>query len=193
MIDLFPIRDFIAANSDNASELRARWQNDSAQPRKESTPVNTATSNFLSELVSEQIEINDSVTRKAKSEADDAERVRIKSRETDLKRHFAKLIEKGEASVIKGEMYFDYAGSRYIVVLKDGSFRLHIGATVLATFNHDGDAVQTLAKVLSKLKAPDSNAVEAPQVSPEQVELSRLRDVTKRYVGVLDELKTVSR
>jgi hypothetical protein len=178
-----------------ADALRAKWaaEQQSAQPRKESIPVNTATSNFLSELVAEQIDLNDIAARSAKAIADDAERLRIKSRETDLKRHFSKLLEKGEASVIKGEMYFEYAGSRYIVVLKDGSFHLQIGATVLATFNHDGDAVQTLAKVLSKLKATDCNAVEAPQVSPEQIELSRLRDVVKRYVGVLDELKTVSR
>jgi hypothetical protein len=155
MSDLFPIRDFIAANSDNAGELRARWaaEQQSAQPRKESIPVNTATSNYLNELVAEQIEAIDTAARAAKSAADDAERARVKSLNADMKKHFAKLIDKSAATVSGGELYFDFNGEQYLVCLKNGSFSLQQGATVITTFNADGDAIQSLAKVLAKLKA----------------------------------------
>jgi hypothetical protein len=148
--DLFAIRDFIAANSDNAAELRARWQNESAQPEKESKPVTVSTSNFLTELVAEQVELSDALSRAAKAQADESERIRIKSLNSELKRHFGKLLDKGVGSVEAGEFRFAHAGTDYSVKMSNGNFVLATSARVIAQFGVDGDAVTSLAKVLAK-------------------------------------------
>jgi len=152
----YELRAMLLQHSDFPDELRAKWASEekqSAQPKKESIPVSTATSNFLSDLVSEQAEINERAVRKAKGEAEEAERIRVKALNDELKKHFSKLIDKSEGRIENGEFHFTFEGKKYHAFMSNGRFSLHGDGYSIGDFGVDGDAVTSLAKVLAKLKA----------------------------------------
>jgi hypothetical protein len=166
-------------------------------PKKAEAPkVSTTTStNFLDKLVSKRIE---AIKTERESVAAEAARTRnraIELAEQELEKKFAEFIRREIATVSDGALHFQYSGDSYSVALTGGAFVLS-GATIRDTKieGPSGNVEENLVNTLANLKLSDkSSQPVAPVVSPEQIELSRLRDVTKRYVGTLDELKTVSR
>ncbi len=194
------VQSMILANSTpaEADALRAKWaaeQNQSAEPRKESIPVSTATSNYLDKLVSKRIE-----TIKAERESVAAEAAKTRNRaielaEQELEKKFADLIRREIATVSDGALHFQSGGESYSVALTGGAYVLSC-ATIRDTKieGPSGSPEENLINTLATLKLSDkASQPVTPVVTAEQIELSRLRDVTKRYVGVLDELKTASR
>jgi hypothetical protein len=158
------VRSMILASlpPEEADALRAKWAAESKlskseeKPMSQSGPVGVA--NFLSELVAEQVELNESAARKAKADADESERTRVKALNTELKRHFGKLLDKGIGKLEGGEFRFSHSGTAYRVSMSEGAFLLtpdlkpntvNFGWKTLK-FGADGDAVTSLAKVLAK-------------------------------------------
>jgi thioesterase domain-containing protein len=112
MSDLFPVRDFIAANSDNPDELRARWAAEKITPKEETPKMS---SNLLTRLVDEQISAIEAAEAKAESAKREQETQLIAQKDQLLRKTFSRLIETGEAHVQAGYLYFDHAGRKFRV------------------------------------------------------------------------------
>lgn len=145
--ELHEVRAMILQDSDSPDDLRKRWLEQ--DKLKEIKPVTISTSNFLDELVQDEVERIESAARAAKAQADESERNRLKALNTELKRHFSRLLDKGVGTIESGAYHFDYAGRAHSVKLVEGQFQL-CGPSKPVKFSVDGDAVTALAKVLAK-------------------------------------------
>jgi hypothetical protein len=208
------VQSMILANStpEEAEILRKKWSaeahqhtercfiegygcGDSIAPTKESKPVSIATStSYLDKLVSKRIQAIQDERDNIAVEAAKARQRAMESAERELEKKFADFIRREIATVSDGALHFQQGGESYSVALTGGVFVLS-GSTIRDTKieGPSGSPEENLVNTLANLKLSDKLSQHvAPVVSPEQIELSRLRDVTKRYVGTLDELKRIS-
>jgi hypothetical protein len=146
--DLFPIRDFIAANSDNASELRARWQTESSPPKKEK-PMQTAAKTYLETRVAEKL--GELETQRIEGERAEALRKAnaLKSANDTVRLAFKDLLNRDAASVSDGRLHFTYRGKDYSAFVREGAWYLVDGEREIK-FAGSGPATENLIETLAK-------------------------------------------
>jgi hypothetical protein len=189
------------SSPEDADLLRQKWaaeQNRIFDPTQEfkkvSAPMTTATStNYLDKLVSKRIEAIKTERERIADEAAKARNRAIELAEQELERKFADFIRREIGTVSDGALHFQYSGESYSVALTGGAYVLS-GATIRDTKieGPSGNIEENLVNTSANLKLSDrASQPVAPVVTPEQIELDRLRGVSKRYVSALDELKKV--
>jgi enterochelin esterase-like enzyme len=127
MSNLFPIRDYIAANSDNPDELRARWAAETKLKEKESIPVQTATSTWLETRVATKLAQFVEAREEAAREAKRAKQRADEEMEKLLEKQLGSFVMQVGGHFYTGRAHFSYKGHAYAVYLQDGQFWLDDG------------------------------------------------------------------